>query len=499
MSWNYHTSLNEIQQHVTRMTSKPIRISPLDEDLDRTALSEFQCKRVYGAHAYVSIPAFARLASRVYDTEGVESYQELTHAIHLYQQEVFRIVRLFDGYQVHFQGPKLHAILYKPLGDGTAIAIRAILLQLVLNDFLHQVFHRVFPRYQTLALASGTDLGKTIATANGQRNDRELLFIGSPANYAAKIINNSDEMPRLTQNIYRVLPKDLRDLCILVKDKETVPIDVYRLLPIDSSMFEHLLRRYNIAWKPDISTRILTQAKQDISPASIAHRSEHTLIDLDELSIHNNRRVLAASLFADVSGFTKYVERHEHTNTQDAAMYVLHAIRREMSRVVRADYGGLRIQFQGDRVQALFHLPRGNERAIAMQAVGTAIGLQSSMEITLRACLPELAASLHLAIGVDIGATLVSKLGIREHRDPICLGRAVERAAMLEELCSARQIGISHRVYKALPQDKRHVFTYDKEKQCYIGTDLIYREKNVEPLHTRADSGYSLNEREDSP
>jgi len=73
MSWNNHTSLNEIQQHVARLKTTPIRITPLDEALDRAAISEFQCKRVYGAHVYVSIPAFARLASRVYDTEGVES------------------------------------------------------------------------------------------------------------------------------------------------------------------------------------------------------------------------------------------------------------------------------------------------------------------------------------------------------------------------------------------------------------------------------------------
>ena len=143
--------------------------------------------------------------------------------------------------------------------------------------------------------------------------------------------------------------------------------------------------------------------------------------------------MLAASLFADVSGFTKYVEQHEQTEEQEAAIRVLHAIRREMSRVVQDDYGGLRVQFQGDRVQVLFHLPRGDWRGIARQAVEAAIGLQSSMERTLKACLREQAASLHLAIGIDMGATLVSRLGVRAYRDPICLGRAVECAAELEE------------------------------------------------------------------
>lgn len=96
---------------------------------------------------------------------------------------------------------------------------------------------------------------------------------------------------------------------------------------------------------------------------------------MDELSIYNNRRVLAASLFADVSGFTKYVEMHEHTNTQNADIRVINATRHEVSRVVRDGYDGLRIRFQGDRVQAFFHIPRGDRQAIALQAVEAAMGL----------------------------------------------------------------------------------------------------------------------------
>ena len=472
MSWNYATSLNEIQQHVARLASTPIRINPLDEDLDRATLSEFQCRRVYGAHVYASLPAFARLASRVYDTEGVESYQELTRAIHLYQQEVFRIVSLFEGYQVHFQGPKLHAILYKPFGDGTMMAVRAILLQLVLNDFLHRVFHRIFPRYQTLMLASGADIGKTIATANGQRNDREPLFIGSPANYAAKIIHHTDELPRLTQNVHKLLPKEVRKLCVPVEEKQTIPMDVYHVPLVDQGTLERLLRWYDIAWRPDVSRRIFEQAKRSISLASITHRSEQTLIDLDQLSIHNNRRVLAASLFADVSGFTKYVEEHEHTNTQDAAIRIFHAIRREMSRVVSDDYEGLRIQFQGDRVQALFHVPKGDRRAIALQVVEAAMGLQSSIETTLKQCLPAQATSLHLAIGIDIGATFVSRLGVRERRDPICLGRAVECAAALEEACQGQQIAITRSVRQSLPGTLRQHFKRSRQVQGYVATNL---------------------------
>jgi class 3 adenylate cyclase len=187
------------------------------------------------------------------------------------------------------------------------------------------------------------------------------------------------------------------------------------------------------------------------------------------LSISNNRRVLAASLFADLSGYTRFIEHAEQTHAQEAALRLLHMIRREMSSVVQEDYAGLHIQFQGDRIQGLFHIPRNDERAIALQVVSAAIGLQSSMEGTLKACLPE-AKPLHLAIGVDIGETLVSRLGVRRHRDAICLGQAVERAAELEEACSAGQIGISRRVYEALPERMRRCFHEQGNGQRFVAS-----------------------------
>ena len=99
-----------------------------------------------------------------------------------------------------------------------------------------------------------------------------------------------------------------------------------------------------------------------------------------------------------------------------------------MAAVVKQDFGGVRVQFQGDRVQALFHLPKGDEKKIAERAVDTAIALQSSMELVIKKLLPE-AAGLGIAVGISMGTTLVSKLGTRGHRDRICIGDAVEDAA----------------------------------------------------------------------
>src|SRR5207248_11707839 len=95
----------------------------------------------------------------------------------------------------------------------------------------------------------------------------------------------------------------------------------------------------------------------------------------------------------------------------------------------------------------------------------------SSMECTLKACLPE-ASELRLAIGVDLGTTLVSKLGARGQRDRICLGEAVECAAQLEERSEGGQIAVSSQVHGLLPEYLCDRFPYSAEVQGYVATDL---------------------------
>jgi class 3 adenylate cyclase len=121
---------------------------------------------------------------------------------------------------------------------------------------------------------------------------------------------------------------------------------------------------------------------------------------------------------------------------------VLHAVRKEFSRVLTDDFDGVRIQYQGDRVQAIFHLPKDDEEAIARKVVDAAAGIQSSMETTLKYWLPE-ANDLTVAVGVDVVLTLVSRLGTRGARDPICLGAAVQNGARIEEAVDEREVGVS--------------------------------------------------------
>ena len=125
------------------------------------------------------------------------------------------------------------------------------------------------------------------------------------------------------------------------------------------------------------------------------------------------------------------------------------------------------MQFQGDRVQALFHLPQGNDERIAARAVEAAIALQSSMELVIKKLLPE-SRDLGIAVGVSIGTTLVSKLGTRGHRDRICIGDAVEEAAAIQEGSAGGEIAIPSNIHEHLDEDLQKLFAWNSARGLFL-------------------------------
>lgn len=464
MSWNYEDSKKRIQNHIDNMGEIEVKKLTRESDLE-SLLTETKCREIYGAHVYFLISNFTKLATE--DASDEQEYKRLIQAVHIYQREVARIVEdddKFDGLRVHFQGPKLHALFYRPIDYTNKIAQKAFFLLLVLKDFVNNVFNPTFEFYEDFEGAGGSDIGDVIGTRNGSRNDRELLFLGAPANYAAKIINDGGQL-RITKELFDALPEDLQDHCSKITD------DIYQIKNLSQETLDELLETYAVSWDRDASEERLKEDKRRFPLKDIEYSSANSLIDIDSLGITNNKRVSAASVFGDVTGFTAYIDSAETDEKKREALRVLHAIRKEMATVVKTDFDGIRVQFQGDRVQGLYHLPKDDDLGIADEAVDAAVGLQSSMEKSIKDVLPE-AVDLKLAVGVDLDTTLVSKLGTHAHRDRICLGKPVENAAAYEEKCKGGQIGVSKRIYDALSERLKTHFTYSSSAGCYVAENL---------------------------
>jgi class 3 adenylate cyclase len=463
MAWDYDKSVQRIERSMAEISVEAIEVEKLKREMDLRNLSVKRCRQIYGAHVYIDISNFSRLVSSS-QILSKDDYKRLIRCIHLYQREMSRILETdFDGVKVHFQGPRLHAIFYRPIDDEQELAVRALLLALVAKDFAKGVFNTTFQDYDDFSAASAIDIGDAVATKNGTRGDRELLFIGSPANNAAKIMAGAGSI-RFTKEVFDALPDALQSIC------GEAAQDLYSASADDDALAD-LLDQRGVEWSREKSSERLKSDLKSLPLDAIEFSSASELIDKARLSVRNNKRVFAASLFADMTGFTRFIESADTEEARKEAVWLFHIIRKEMREVVVSDYGGLRIQYQGDRIQGLYHLPEDDGVGIAGEVAEACAGLQASMEYTLPYCVPQ-CSGLHLAIGVDMGKTLVSNLGQRGQRDMICVGEPVQRAAKCEERLGARLTGISSDINACLPDEWQTLFEYDAAKQCYVAEGL---------------------------
>src|SRR5260370_12210609 len=144
MRWNYQRSEERIRKHLEDMGEIHVEKLRKEADLEQL-LSETTCRDIYGAHVYIQVSNFARLASDGPYAE--DDYKRLIQGVHIYDRAVTRIVEGLGCVLVHFQGPKLHALFYRPIDHAEPQTTRSALLLLVLKDFGKTIFNPAFPNY----------------------------------------------------------------------------------------------------------------------------------------------------------------------------------------------------------------------------------------------------------------------------------------------------------------------------------------------------------------
>ncbi len=465
MSWDATRSIERAQKAWQDTDGLQVTDLVRETDFDNTPLN---CpRRVTGAHIYVDVPGFRSLIT---GADGTPDEATARH-LHLWGREISRVVETdFTAVKIHFQGPRLHAVVYRPIADQTAVATNAVLLAAAVratagafNDTLG------LSGTQRWRTAAGTAHGVALLTKNGSSGDRELLFLGKPANQAAKIITSSGL--RVDGTIAQHLHADVTPYLLDPATGDTVSelsADSTYALNIPDADLEQLCADRNIAWTLEGSrTRISTD---DINIGNIKVSRSLGNIDKSTLSLTNTKSAFGISLFADVDGFTAHISNADADGTLDEAVRQFHTIRLETRHTVVQDYVGLRIQYQGDRVQALTHQPVADHQAIALKAVRTAAAITSVFAHTLPAVIGD--TDLKVAIGLAAGDVLVSKLGQYGDRDVVCLGTSTADAARIQEALDGGQTGIDSTLYKLLPTWLQDAFLWHPTAKAYVADDL---------------------------
>ncbi|PWU61860.1 hypothetical protein DLE60_03425 [Micromonospora globispora] len=468
MSWDYEESLERVQRAYDATKGLTVGEVQRKTDLENTTLTH--PKRIIGAHFYVDVPSYrTQLAYDPIDDESTGGGEDLLHQSHLWAREASRVVETdFDATKVHFQGPKLHGLAYRPIGDDEAMVVKAVLTVAAIVA-TGRIFNEVLELDQSAAwrTAAGVDFGEALVTANGVRGDRELLFLGNPANRAAKIIDSKGI--RITLEAAALLPEAFDNYIAETSDPDI------RAIALDDDRLEELVEEYRHGWSREATRKRLKDALAAYPPGSATVYQATVKIDKAKLGMSNTKRVNAVSLFADVDGFTRYVEDADQAGLLAEAVRAYHAIRSEMRHATVQDYEALRVQYQGDRVQALAYLPFDDEDKAALRAVKAAAALHSAVAEVLPQVIGADAAK-PLAIGLAGGNVLVSKLGEHGNRDVVSLGTSTADAARIQGCLNGGQTGLDKVVYGRLPKWLQELFSWDSTARAYVSSDLTLDE-----------------------
>src|SRR6185312_14680929 len=139
--------------------------------------------RLHGAHLYADILNLVDMLN-VTDVEGETCHRRTLRFLNLHYRAVHRILQRVDAIFVDFHNQRLHSVVAKPYDSEVKRVQRAVAIGKLIIDVLAQTGEDA--DHPAAKVRVGIDSGKALAVNNGRRGHREPLFLGEPANHAAK-------------------------------------------------------------------------------------------------------------------------------------------------------------------------------------------------------------------------------------------------------------------------------------------------------------------------
>ena len=95
---------------------------------------------------------------------------------------------------------------------------------------------------------------------------------------------------------------------------------------------------------------------------------------------------------------------------------------------------------------------------------------------------------IHVAVGLDVGKVIVSRLGKRGEKINICFGPEVSEAERLQVISSEKQIRISTSIYEEL-DDEDITEEFTKRGSAYVATALTFPKLDEKKEEKAAENG----------
>jgi hypothetical protein len=432
---------------------KAVEIKDYVRDTNFEGLGNGQAYCVDGVHLYVDILNLDEMLNvEKAETETVHS--RTLQFLDLHYRAVRQILKEVDAIQVDFHNQRLHAVVAKPYGDEKARIHKAIAAAKLITDVLARADEHGALSLPAARVRTGIDSGKALAVYNGRRGNREPLFLGEPANLAAKRSGGGTDTGIYMTNTARKAvgwsPVTDVDTTALTDKQITESQGLAKLTATPDQVVE--------AWKKHLKDHPLEHIAFTRQTPPFAD------LDLELLTPGNSRRQESVSIYADIDGFTAYVsERIDDNSSAKDVVRALHVLRAEMDAVLHTDFSGRKIRFIGDCVHGV--LVEGtaqttDEEETAKNALLCAAAMRSSFEEAI-GILEDAGidvGELGIQIGVEYGPTAITRLGVHGERVRCCISRGVLRSEAEQCRCKGNETAIGPVVHGKAPEALRTLF-----------------------------------------
>lgn len=467
--WNRNTALKCINDRLNEV--KDITINEYVKRRDLSNIKTAEGCVIDGTHLYIDIMNMDELLGTT-AFEGETSHKRVLQFLSSHYRAVDKVLENCDAIRIDFHNQRLHAVVAQPyntLENAEAARIhKAVAIAQTILDVNDQLDDEQDDEDKILPKAKmrvGIDSGVAVAVNNGRNGHREPLFLGEPANFAAKLASGGKLqgifMTNRTRSVIGLNDAISEKNSALTSDDIATSIAQANI----AISVEDIVQQ----WRDDLVTHPIGKFKFT--------RQTPPLKDMDILSLTpgNSKRQDAISIYADIDGFTNYVSEHIATNPE-AVVKVLHVLRSELERVLTSDFSGRRIRFIGDCVHGV--ICEGTTQTTNIQdtitnAVYCAGAMRSSFDLALDT-LEEKGIDtngLGLQIGLEYGPIAISRLGAHGNKVRCCISRSVIESENAQMRCSSNQTALGETAYNNATDDIKQLFTAYKKAD-----DLDYNE-----------------------
>jgi class 3 adenylate cyclase len=450
-SWKKERAVERIASRIEELPLNDIEIKELVRETDLSELPRNIAYRVDGAHLYADVLNLVDMLN-VTDVEGETCHRRTLRFLNLHYRAVHRILQRVDAIFVDFHNQRLHSVVAKPYDSEVKRVQRAVAIGQLIIDVLAQTGEDA--DHPAAKVRVGIDSGKALAVNNGRRGHREPLFLGEPANHAAKRAGGGKAVGIFVTNKARAV-LGLKK----VENEDTTALAASEIKDCqDKSKLDVTADQIVKEWKDDLKNNPI--GSFDFK----GHTPPFSTLDIEELSVKNSRRQDAGTLYADLDGFTAYVTKNVGTDaTAKHVVRTLHVLRSELDAVLHADFAGRKVRFIGDCVHGLT-VEGTAQTTDELETISNMTLCAGAMRSSFSVALGKLkengtdASGLGLAIGFEYGPMNVTRLGVKGELIRCSVSRAVLAAEKEQCRCSGNETAIGPIAYEEGSEAVKSVF-----------------------------------------